>query len=364
MRDASSGEQPRKTPLPLSMDEVTPEWLTHGLQARFPGVRVASTTRQGERAGTSMSAQFNLVFDDRGGHADLPDSVYIKGGFDEVMRRRVWMGLIQEAQFFAEWASQMPVNIPLCHFADWDVEARQGVVILEDMAPRGVRFGYATDVLSVDDVARIIEGQAKYHARFWADPRLQDYRDWADPQRAFLRYLMRDKMWDQVEERPYAPLLNQLFSSRAQARACSARLWEINDAMTPTLVHGDCHSGNLFYEADGSPGFLDWQCVFPGVPGHDHNEMLCTTLTIEDRRRSERDLIKHYRAELVANGVKDAPTADELFFSYRQNIMHNVNSASWNPYDMQVPLVTDQSATRTLTAALDLDTVGALGLRG
>ena len=349
-----------RLPLPLTLDEATPEWLTYALSERFPGVVVAGVTREAERAGTSTSAQLNLEYRSRGDRGDAPDTVYIKGGFDAVMRRRVWLGLIQEARFFAEWAPEMPVNIPRCYFAGWDVHAKQGVVLLEDMAPRNVHFGYATDVLSVDDVAKIIEGQAKYHAKFWADPRLKDYKVWAEPQRAFLRYLMRDKMWDEVEGRPYAPLLNQLFSSREQARACSQRLWDINDSKTPTLVHGDCHSGNLFYEADGSPGFLDWQCVFASVPGHDHNEMLCTTLTVEDRRKSERDLIRHYRDELVANGLKDAPSADELFFSYRQNIMHVVNSGVWNPYDMQVALVTDQSAWRSLTAALDLDVVGAL----
>jgi aminoglycoside phosphotransferase (APT) family kinase protein len=97
-------------------------------------------------------------------------------------------------------------------------------------------------------------------------------------------------------------------------------MWALNDAKPPTLVHGDCHGGNLFYAADGAPGFLDWQCTFPGTPRHDLGELLLTT----------------------------------------QNIMHNMVSSVLNPYDMQTAEVTTITAGRTLHAAHDLDLLGAL----
>lgn len=347
--------------LPMTLDEVTPEWLGDALSVRFPGVRVAGAVRDAERAGTSTSARFTLVWDRDGGHADLPDAVYVKGGFDPVMRRRVWAALIQEARFYAELAADTPLNLPRVYFAGVDEEARQGVLILEDMTERPVRFGHATDYVSPDLAAAVLEGQAKLHARFWNDQRLPAYREWADPQRAYLRYLFRPKHWEAVQDRSYGDLLRTVLPSPERALAWLERMWSLDDARPPTLLHGDCHGGNLFFEADGSPGFLDWQCTFPGAPGHDHAEFLLSSLTVEDRRANDRALIGQYRDVLVAHGVADAPSAESLFDSYRVNIMHMMASSVMNPYDMQTQEVTDTTATRSLHAAIDLDMVAALG---
>lgn len=349
--------------LPMTLEEVTPDWLSQALSTRFPGVRVASATRDAERAGTSTSARFALTYASNGGHADLPATVYVKGGFDPVMRRRVWAALIQEARFYAELAQDAPVNIPLAYFAGIDEEERQGVLILEDMTRRKVRFGHATDYVSPDLAAAILEGQAKLHARFWNDVRLPGYRAWAEPQRTYLRYLYRPKHWNEVQARSYGDMMRKVLPSPEQCLTWLEAMWAHDDARIPTLVHGDCHGGNLFFEADSSPGFLDWQCTFPGTPGHDHAEMLLSSLTIDDRRANERDLIAHYRKELVARGVEDAPSFDSLFLSYRQNIMHMMASSVMNPYDMQTQEVTDTTARRSLQAALDLDMAGALAVR-
>jgi aminoglycoside phosphotransferase (APT) family kinase protein len=74
----------------------------------------------------------------------------------------------------------------------------------------------------------------------------------------------------------------------------------IDDSRVPTLVHGDCHGRNLFFEADRAPGFRDWQCTFPGAPAHDLAELLLTSLEVDDRRRGEQLIIGHCRAALVA----------------------------------------------------------------
>ncbi|MDQ6525891.1 phosphotransferase [Nocardioides sp. LHD-245] len=350
------------TELPLTLDEVTPAWLSGALGTAFAGVRVGAVTRQGERAGTSTSATFVLDYEDDGGHADLPRSVYIKGGFDEVMRRRVWVALIQEARFFAELAPDVPINIPRSYFSGVDEAVGQGVVILEDMAPRGVEFGHITRDRGPDTVARVIELQARLHARFWNSPRLDAYADWGQPQRVFLRYLLREKSWDDVLTRAYGDRILDIFPDRDFALRALERCWELDDALPRTLLHGDPHSGNQFFEADGAPGFNDWQCTFPGAPGHDHAEMLVSSLSVEERRAHERDLIAHYREVLVAEGVADAPSLDELFLSYRQNQAHNMVQSVFNPYDMQTQEVTDTSAGRTLAAAADLDLIGALAL--
>ena len=350
--------------LPMTLDEVDAEWLTLALSQRFPGIEIATVTRSAERSGTSTSACFALTYASSGGHADLPASVYVKGGFDEVMRRRVWAALIQEPRFYAEWAPEVPANIPLAYFAGIDAEAKQGVLILEDMYTRGVRFGNIMDPIPVDTVYLTIENIAKLHGRFWRDPRLPAYQGWAEPMRTFMLYQFRQKNWDDVIQRSYGGLLLDIFATPEAAREALHRMWALNDARPRTLVHGDCHSGQLYYEPDGRPGIMDWQCVFPGWLAHDLGENLLTSLTIEDRRRHERDIIKHYLSVARASGIGDeAPSFDELFLTYRQNLMHMMASATMGLYDMQSVEVTDTSAYRTLAAVKELDSLGALGLR-
>jgi hypothetical protein len=350
--------QTTRTSLPLTLEEVNPEWLTRVLRTQFPDVTITSTVRGAERAGTSTSARFALTY--AAGAAGLPAAVYVKGGFDAVMRRRVWAALIQEARFYAEFADDVPLNIPRAYFAGVDEQGRQGVVILEDLTARGVRFGHATDDVTLDSVAACVTGLAALHARFWGNTRLGLYRHWAEPQRAYLRYLCRPKHWAEVLRRPDADLLVQLLPTPEAALAGLSAMWAANDARTATLLHGDCHGGNLFFETDGRPGFLDWQCTFPGNPGHDLGELLLTTLDTGNRRGWERDLIGLYRDVLVGHGVRDAPSKEKLWLDYRRNIMHDMVSSVLNPYDMQTAEVTTITAGRTLRAAHDLDLLDAL----
>ena len=349
-------------PLPLSLAEVTPSWLTTALSHTFPGIRIEAAHQSDTRSGTASSARFELLYGTRAGHMSLPDSVYVKGGFDSIMRNRVWAALIQEAQFYRDFAGDAPVALPRAYYCGYDSAARQGIVILEDLFARQVRFGHATDDTTVDTLAAVVEGLAKLHAHFWDDPRLASVSSWKDPQRTFFRYLCRPSHWADVLERSYGATLLGILPSREMALAGLERMWAMDDSAARTLVHGDCHCGNLFYEPNGVPGFLDWQCVFPGAPAHDLAELIVTSLEPERRRTAERDLIQLYCDILKSEGVADRPSADELFHSYRCNNMHNLIGSVLNPYDMQTEEVTTISATRALAAAQELDTLKALGL--
>src|SRR5437868_14977399 len=90
--------------LPLSFDDLTPQWLSEALSGHFPGVEVTDVVRTGERFGTSSSARLDLTYGDRGGSDELPRAVYVKGGFNELTRKRMWGALQQEARFYSELA--------------------------------------------------------------------------------------------------------------------------------------------------------------------------------------------------------------------------------------------------------------------
>jgi hypothetical protein len=358
-----TGDLLQTASLPLTFDEVTPPWLTSALGQQFAGIVVESVAISGERFGTSSSARLELSYADRGGHDDLPDAVYVKGGFTPATRKRTWGALQQEARFFAELASDTPLHIPVCYFAGIDEDNKQGIVVLEDMSDRGVRFGsYLEPPPPSDRIAAALEQLAAHHARWWQEPRLAHYAGWGDVQRQYLRYLIRPKHWDHLLTRDYADELVAAIPTRELADRALLTLWETLDALPSTFLHGDPHGWNLFYETDGRPGFADWQCCFPGHFSHDVSWVICSAFGIEQRRADERDLLKVYRDALLASGAP-TPSSDELWLLYRQNMAHAFVSGACEPIESDpTELILNELARRSVAAATDLEVLDALGL--
>jgi len=224
------------------------------------------------------------------------------------------------------------------------------------------KVGSNLEPVLADMMARIVEQMALYHGKWWQHPVLQKYLHWHVPQRKFLEWLFRPKNWDEIQTPAYRHMIPPILPDREFAvRAVHCR-WEINDQMPQSLMHGDPHGGNMFFESDGRPAFLDWQTAFPGTPAHDLAHQMISALETETRRDNEQALLRHSLDALRATGA-DAPSFDLLFLSYRQNMMHDMSSAVANPFDQQTEEVTNATSFRTLHAAADLDMIGALGLR-
>lgn len=347
--------------LPLHLEEVSPEWLTYALTAAFPGVKVATATRDRDRFGTAASARFELTYADHAGHADLPESVHVKGGFDEKWRKRVWQALHQEVRFYADIAPHVTLNLPKCYFQGLN-DAPQGVLVLEDLTRRSVRFGMNLAPASADDVAAALEQIACMHADWWESPRLSAMKGWGEPQRVYLKWQFRPKHWEELITRKHGKLMTQaLVDSRTGVRALE-KLWEIMDARPSTFLHGDPHGGNLFYERDGRPGFLDWQMCFAGNHMHDASWIIVTTFTVEQRRKHERDMLRHYLAALKASRG-EAPDFNETWLLYRQNMAHACSSYGAAPADADKQAIVEGAAERVFNAAVDHDVLESLGLK-
>ena len=100
--------------------------------------------------------------------------------------------------------------------------------------------------------------------------------------------------------------------------------------------------------------FLDWQAVMTGFWAHDVSYFLTAAMTIDERRRHERELINHYVAELNrAGGTLDEATA---WWEYRR---HALYTFCWFPcYPEWLPEeVSANNTERAVAAMVDLDTL-------
>jgi aminoglycoside phosphotransferase (APT) family kinase protein len=87
------------------------------------------------------------------------------------------------------------------------------------------------------------------------------------------------------------------------------------------VIHGDTHVGNLFLDSSGRPSFLDWQLVQRGGWHLDVGYHIASTLTPDERRKHERELLTHYLECLAANGVS-APTFDDGWQAIQRGMLH------------------------------------------
>jgi aminoglycoside phosphotransferase (APT) family kinase protein len=87
------------------------------------------------------------------------------------------------------------------------------------------------------------------------------------------------------------------------------------------LVHGDAHAGNVYRDAEGQLGIVDWQVLQKGEWAQDVAYHLAAVLAPEDRRVHERRLLDHYLGRLKSLGGP-AIDADIAWTRYRAGMVY------------------------------------------
>jgi len=113
----------------------------------------------------------------------------------------------------------------------------------------------------------------------------------------------------------------------------------------------------MFFDLDGRPGIYDWGGSI-GRWGHDLNYAVIGSLEIEDRRRHERAVLRHYLERLEAHGGP-AITWDDAWLSWRRQTIHGFMWVMCSPRQQPEDLITLQTE-RFSSAAVDHDMLGAL----
>ena len=109
------------------------------------------------------------------------------------------------------------------------------------------------------------------------------------------------------------------------------------------MLHGDPHPGNTYALPGSRTGFYDWQLVRTGHWSHDVGYFLAGSLTPEDRRRHEKDLLKGYLVSLGQGGARTVPEYHEAWARYRATPafglctwLHTIAAGSLQPVELCV----------------------------
>jgi aminoglycoside phosphotransferase (APT) family kinase protein len=143
----------------------------------------------------------------------------------------------------------------------------------------------------------------------------------------------------------------------------SYRRWApLLDLGPQSVLHGDPHPGNLYLLGD-RVGLLDWQAVRRGSGLRDASYLIVLGLDIDDRRRSERDLVDHYRSELErAGGPRFAAGAGWLMHRRMTAYAYVAASFTVGLGGLQGEAIADTGLRRAVAAVDDLDAAAVLGI--
>jgi aminoglycoside phosphotransferase (APT) family kinase protein len=125
------------------------------------------------------------------------------------------------------------------------------------------------------------------------------------------------------------------------------------------LVNGDTHLGNLYEEADGTPGFFDMQLARAPWQTDVAYHIVCA-LDIADRPRWEESLLTPYLSRRVAHGVRDTPDFDAAMEAYRREIVYGLFIFLINETRFQTEAVNTAYAARFGDAAVHHGTMDLL----
>lgn len=352
--------------LPMTKEEISASWLSEALAQRWPGVRVKTVHHLQVILGSATKIRLRLDYENSAGHADLPQTMWIKIGlepFQQVVEATLGV-YTTETVAYGKVLPRYRVHRPECYFQAAQTSPPQGVLLLEDLVTRNAVFNSALRPLSIAQVAAGLDTLASLHAQSWDDPYLKT----ADGILPVLTCPLRIFFEKWVAE------AKQLFSTArgysvpvalhdvAQLEAGWVLYPKLMHQGPQSFLHGDTHIGNSYTETDGSIGFLDWQIACTGLWVHDFTYFLITALDLPDRRRSERELLEHYLKSLRAHGVNAAPSLSEAWEDYRKAAFYGFLSWLGNGDEFQPPEVNTACLARFGSAMLDLKTYEALGI--
>jgi len=273
--------------------------------------------------------------------------------------------LHMEVRFYNEVAKSVSVTVP--HFLAGQSRLGKGAtLVLKDLADIGFSLGSPGDALTFAQAALVVEQLAGFHAHFWNKENIDRTYSWLVGPVRYLEDFLGSAMAVPLMRRGLHKAGN-LVPLKLHAQAIHYARYRRQAmcflAKAPqTLIHHDCHPGNLFWH-QSKPGLLDWQLVRFGEGISDVAYFLATSLSAENRRLHEAELIALYAQCLIDQGVVNIDFK-LLLQRYRAHLV----------YPFEAMLVTlaiggmmniesnHELIRRTVAAVDDLDVFGAIKL--
>jgi hypothetical protein len=360
--------------IPLTPEEFDVTTLEKLIQTKFPNVRLDSITlvdaalsSEGEeRVSTAGRITFDVIYKNDAAMS-LPRRLMIKVARPEFVEIPLYEN---EVNIYTRLGDEITMKMPKYFGGFRDHESLSFGLVLEDLRTTQVIFENVLSRFRAEDTATLLEQLASLHAPYWESPRFNDDLHWVQPhtsgpihdlfslEKGGVHFLIDHEIATHQFKRELVESIGQSAKSLAEQ---VARVQKHQASLPCTLLHGDAHVGNTYKTKDGERGYLDFQLSARGFCMHDVSYTIVTSLSVDDRRKHELNLIKGYRERLIQLGVHTPPSLDRLFEEYRRAMAWNFY-IGWltSPTENYGLEITVGNIIRLATAYRDLDTAKAI----
>ena len=302
--------------IPDGIRSVTAEWLTEALALGEADRDAAVTSFRMERVGEEQGwigelARFELSYSEPVEGA--PSSLVVK--FSPPDPNVVFS--MHEVRFYREIASGQEFCVPGFYYGEVDPRTGASVLLLEDLSRlRTVSF---LDGCTPEEAEAAVKALVAIHAAWWCDETLES-KDWL--------FSIADtrfpEWWTQYPQKlkkilPNFEVSRGLMEFGDRFAADMPLVLDRIEGAPFTCVHKDVHVDNLLFGCrpdDPSVILVDWQTAGRGKGISDVAYLLISSLSPEDRRRSEKRLVDIYHRHLIEAGV-EGYTLDQCLSDYK-----------------------------------------------
>jgi len=361
--------------MPARPQDLSTAYVNELVGELRPGVTVESAVITGIRSygdadnATSVSTSAQVKLDVRYGgvgHASLPRKLLAKVSFPDDLGSSnpiLDAEFDNEVSFYNRLRPELAIETPLGLGGRYDPDSRRFVLLMEDLGPRAPHINSMMDEDNVAAVEAILDTLARLHAHYWETPRFRSDLAWVQNQvegqlETLFCGLLREHIAKELRREKFKDeMVQEVRGSEAQLFAGMRALKRHQATLPQTVLHGDAHFANTYVLPDGTGGVLDWQVSARGFLMHDIGYFLPTALSVDMRRRKERELLAYYRDRLCSHGVQAAPDLETLWLEYRRSAIYGFHmgwlTAPRENYGWEVMVLGNH---RTKTAYLDHDT--------
>ncbi|MHA1916574.1 MAG: phosphotransferase, partial [Promethearchaeota archaeon] len=309
-----------------------------------------------------------IVVEYEGNASNLPNSMIAKWHpFIEFFYNwGIQTGIIEnEVRFYSEIAPISPIRVPNLIYSDFNLNSKRFALILEDCSKYT-----AIDLIkgmNYEQTKIAVISLAKFHSRWWNANDLFSFKWIPEYKQSIFRniYEQFQPLWNLVKQKEEfkSDLPDQGLELVEKYHKKMIPLAFENLPNHSTILHGDFRSSNFFIDNNDTNNPLivfDWTHMNIGFGTLDLACLLSISVSIEVRRKYEKQMVKLYLRELIENGVEISDLAfKDFWYNYLRDLLKYI-SAPLFQYLGDVASETRTElrkviTTRIFTAILDND---------
>ena len=246
-------------PLPVTLEEITAEWLTAAIRQHAPDATVLGFEAVDYIRTTATKIRLRLKLDEAATRAGIPELVILKGGFEAHSQK---VGIpemhLKEVQAYRDVFPALKLPAPACYFADYDHQHKQGIVIMEDLVARGVTFCHALRPQSFEQACPAAARARSLSRQTWNSPdllpggRFGDLHEFFGSLMGFVHYHLEPETWERFKGSAQRACVSQTLLSREWMAQAFPRMVTFARTLPQCVIHGDMHLNNLYIDSDGT----------------------------------------------------------------------------------------------------------------